>query len=85
MSKVMLVNAGFVKKLLEEEYGRPPVKTELHSATRAVQRYIPAYYTDREREQLGLYSHYWRAEEVEPFVRIYAREQMKRREKRSMR
>ena len=72
----MLVNARYIKHVLDSEYGRKATPEEVRVVVRALEREVPQYYTHHERERLHHYSKFWRIEDADPFVRTFARVQM---------
>jgi len=82
-SKTMLVNYRFARYVLARVYGHEAPERDLKRLIRALERHVPQYYSDRQREELKLYSKYWRREDAEPFLYLYARQMLEEQEEAS--
>lgn len=71
---VRLVGAGYTRKVAAGILGRDLERKELQAIMRALERFVPPYYNERQRIDLCLPDKLWKQEDAEPFVRVYVKQ-----------
>lgn len=71
--KIVLVGRGYIRSLVEKEYGYALPETRIVALMETIEKNVPEYYSARRKKKYGIVQRLWRRDEIEPYVKTLLR------------